>query len=494
MKTYTKLCGATLVLIALLLSGCGGSSGDGGVAPPPPPPPPPPTGGITRTGVAIAVGPITGFGSVIVNGTIYDTSTATFSKDGQDTTQAAFAVGQMVLVQGTIDDDNSNAVATSVRFEDNVEGPVTSVDSVNNIIVVLGQTVLLSAGTSFDDNCPSALDDLLGVPAVEVSGPINSNADIEATRIECRAVAGEFEVTGAVSGLNAGAMTFMINALLVDYSAAALDNFPGGVLTDGDPVEAKGVTIGAGGELIATRVEFKGSLFDDNEGDHIEVEGFITRFISDQDFDVFGIPVTTMPGTTVYEGGTATDLGLNLKVEVEGEFNGSGVLVATKVDIKSSTAVRVTGLVDSVSGDTLVILGISINTDAINTRFEDKTDADVDPLHIGDINTGNYVEARGQELPVGQVTASLVERDDARTRSELRGFVETGGVSRPNLTVLGVTIVTDGSTIFRDSNKVAFANADDFWAAVGDGSLIDMNGTETGVTTLLATEVELEME
>ena len=235
-------------------------------------------------------------------------------------------------------------------------------------------------------------------------------------------------------------------------------------------------------------------IIDDNEGDHIEVEGFITRFVSDQDFDVFGIPVTTIPGTTVYEGGTAADLGLNLKVEVEGEFNGSGVLVATKVDIKSSTAVRVTGLVDSVSGDTLVILGISINTDAINTRFEDKTNADVDPLHIGDINTGEYVEARGQELPVGQVTASLVERDDARVLSELRGFVETGGVSRPNLTVLGVTIVTDGSTIFRDSNKVAFANADDFWAAVGDGSLIDMNGTETGVTTLLATEVELEME
>jgi hypothetical protein len=492
MNTYSKIGGAILILTALLLSGCGGSSG-GGVSPPPPPPPPP-TGGITRTGVAIAVGPITGFGSVIVNGITYDTSAATFSKDGQAATQADLAVGQMVLVQGTIDDDNTNAAAISVTFEDNVEGPVTSVDSINNVIIVLGQTVLLSAGTSFDDNCPAALDDLLGVPAVEVSGPINSNGDIEATRIECRAVAGEFEVTGSVSGLNAGAFTFMINALLVDYSSAAVDNFPGGSLTEGDPVEAKGVTIGAGGELVATRVEFKGSPFDDNEGDHIEVEGFITRFVSDQDFDVFGIPVTTLPGTTVYEGGTAADLGLNLKVEVEGEFNGSGVLVATKVEIQSSTAVRVTGLVDSVSGDVLVILGISVNTDAINTRFEDKTNADVDPLRIGDINTDDYVEARGQELPAGQITASLVERDDARVRSELRGFVEAGGVNRPNMTVLGVSIVTDEATVFKNANAVRFANADEFWAAVGDGSLIDVNGTETGVTTLLAEEVKLEVE
>ena len=55
-------------LAALLLatfSGCGGGGGDG-TAVAPPPPPPPPTGGIEGTG--ISVGPITGFGSVIISG------------------------------------------------------------------------------------------------------------------------------------------------------------------------------------------------------------------------------------------------------------------------------------------------------------------------------------------------------------------------------------------------------------------------------------------
>jgi hypothetical protein len=107
-------------LFALLLavSACGGgSSGGGGIAPPPPPPPPP-VGGITRTGVAFAIGPVTDFGSVVVNGIRYDTSGADFTVDGQTATQTDLGIGDVVLIKGTIDDDNTNAVALSVEFDD----------------------------------------------------------------------------------------------------------------------------------------------------------------------------------------------------------------------------------------------------------------------------------------------------------------------------------------------------------------------------------------
>jgi len=488
--------GVFFALATILLSGCGGGGGGSGSDNNPPPPGGGPVGGDTRTGRALAIGPITGFGSVIVNGNTYATNASTtFSKDGLSAIQADFTVGQMVLIQGTINDDNTNAVATSVEFNDNVEGPVSSVDSLNKILVVLGQTVQITASTSLDDSCPALLDDYVNVAAVEVSGPVLANGAIEATRIECKNAAAELEVTGAVSGLNTGTTTFMINALQVNYGAAMMQDFPAAGISNGDPVEAKdsdGGGLGASGELLATSVEYKGNQFAQNEGDHIETEGFITRFISATDFDVSGIPVTTT-GTTVYEGGAAGDLGMNLKVEAEGEFNSAGVLVATKIEIKASTAVRVTGLVDSVTGDTLQILGITITTDTVKTRFEDKL-ADVDPFRIGDVNTDDYVEIRGQEFPSGEIFAFLLERDDARTRTELRGFVAAGGIGRPDLTVLGVTIQTDASTVFRDSNHNQFQSVDAFWAAVGEGSLIDVNGAETGPQTLLAEEVALEIE
>jgi len=490
MNALSRISVALFATAILSTAGCGGGGDSGGVTPPPPPPPP--TEGITRSGVA--VGPITGFGSVIVNGTTYNTDNATFTKDGQPATQDDFSVGQVVLVKGTIDDDGTDATADTVEFDDAVEGPVSSHNTTTGEFVVLGQTVRITATTSFDDTPPCPAD-LTAAVAVEVSGLADANGVIDATRIDCRDGTwdGVMEVNGLVSGHNAGAMTFMINALEVDYSAAAVDDFPtAGVINNGDPVEAKGTTLN-GNTLVATRVEYKGNRFADDEGDFAEIEGFITRFSSATDFDVSGLPVTTT-GSTTYEGGTAADLGLNLKVEVEGVFDANGVLVAAKVDIKSSTAVRVTGNLDSVSGNILVILGITVNTDPLTTRFEDKSDADVDPLRVGDLNTGDYVELRGQELPVGQITAMIVERDDPDTRTELRGFVETGGKNEPELTVFGVTIVTTGSTLYRDSRggtEVGMSAAA-FWAAVQEGSLVDARGSETGDTTLTATELELE--
>jgi hypothetical protein len=491
MNTLPRIIGAFIATAILSTAGCGGGGSDdaGGVTPLP-------TGGITRTG--IAVGPITGFGSVIVNGVTYDTSSTTFTKDGLPATQDDFSVGQVVLVKGSIDDDGTNATADTVEFDDLVEGPVSSVDNALNQIVVLGQTVLIATTTSIDDSCPGTLDGLLGVPAVEVSGLADANGVIEATRIECRDGTwdGVMEVNGLVSSHNAGAATtFMINGLEVDYSGAAVDDFPtAGVINDGDPVEAKGTTL-TGNTLEATRVEYKGNRFANDDGDHAEIEGFITRFGSASDFDVSGLAVTTVAGTT-YEGGTAADLGPNLKVEVEGEFNADGVLVAIKVDIKSATAVRVTGNLDSVSGSMLTILGITVNTDSLTTRFEDQSEARIDPLRVANLNAGDYVEIRGQEQPVGQITALLVERDDPDTRTELRGFVEVGGKSEPNLTVLGVTIVTNGATVYRDSRGATdvVMSAVDFWSTVQESSLVDARGTETGDRTLAATELELQMD
>ena len=509
MKFQVKRLGGVLALAYLFLAGCGGGGGGGG-GNNPPPVNPPPTGGITRTGVTIAVGPITGFGSVIVNGISYETNASTeFTKDGQGgLLQSAFSVGQVVLIQGTIDDDNTNAVAASVEYDENVEGPVSSIDNGTDTIVVLGQTVLLTTNTSIDDGCPAALgelDGLLGVAAVEVSGSVNDDRAVVATRIECKSIAGELEVTGVIAAgsLDTGVKTFMINALVVDYSGVAvLQDFPGGVVSEGDLVEAKdsdGGGLGGSGELVATSLEFKGDRFAENEGDHMEVEGFITDFVSDEDFVVNSIPVTTIPGTTVYEGGDASNLNNNLKVEVEGEFNDAMVLVATKVEIKQATAVRVSGIVDSRVGDVLTILQITVNTERMKTRFEDNAgDPPLDTLEIGDIDFPDYVEVRGQESPAGEIFAFIVERDDPEPETELRGFVTDTVVAAPTLTVFGVTIqTTPGVTEFvdsRGSTEVEFATENDFWAAVSEGSLIDAKGTETGPNVLLADEVELEMQ
>ena len=93
----------------------------------------------------------------------------------------------------------------------------------------MGQTVLVDADTSIDDNIPGAsLAGLAGGDIVEVSGMRRADGDIQATRIEAKPAGTIFEVTGVASAVDTAAHKLNVSALVVDFSAAAIQNFPTG--------------------------------------------------------------------------------------------------------------------------------------------------------------------------------------------------------------------------------------------------------------------------
>jgi hypothetical protein len=478
----------TLALFAI--PGCGGGSGGGSGGNPQDPGGP--VGGIGRNGISI--GSISTFGSVVVNGVRYDTAGATITVNDSVGSESDLRVGQVVTVVGTVDDDGTTGTAETVTFDDNVTGPVESIDVAGSQLVVLGQTVLVRPETSFDDSFnPASLDGISIGQIIEVSGLIDAVGSVVATRLEAKPAGTQFEVHGTVSSLDAAGMSFEINGLTVDFSSATLEDFPTGQISAGDFVEAKGSTLGANDELLASSVELESLVPGFDDGDRIEIEGFITRFASSQDFDVAGLPVTTT-GSTVFEGGSAADLGLNVKVEAEGDINASGVLVAGKIDIRRSKAVRMTASADSVdaANNSVVVLGISVAVDAL-TRLEDKSSADVDPLTLAAVNVGDYLEIRGTEMPAGSgsVLATIFEREDPRAEAILQGFVES--VSGSSFGILGVTISTNGATVYRDADNTVIS-ANQFFNQLTTNSLVKAEGTEISDTAILATEVEFELE
>ncbi|MFK8015223.1 MAG: DUF5666 domain-containing protein, partial [Gammaproteobacteria bacterium] len=455
MINRTTLYRGAAVTVLGLLAGCGGSSNS--VAPAPTTPTPPPTGGISRNGIAI--GPISTFGSVVVNGVRYETDASTvFVIDGEaGGSQADLRVGDTVTITATLDEDSGTATATRITYDDVVTGPAQSIDIASNTLVVLGQTVRVTADTSFDDDfAVPSLDGISVGQILEISGSVDSDGSIVATRIEFEPAGTELEVTGVVAALNSAAQTFTLGNLQVDFSNAMLSDFPNGVISDGDFVEAKGSQLGANNELIASEVELERLFPDAEEDDFAEIEGFVTRFVSIEDFDVANFPVVTN-AQTVFQGGTAADIGLNVKLEVEGVINANGALVANEVEIRAARSVRVSAAVDSVdaANNTVIALGIPIRVDAL-TRLEDKTDADVDPLALADINTGDFIEVRGGENPAGsgQVLAAIFEREDPDD-TEVQGFVES--ITDPAFTILGVNVETNASTVFRDENDVVIS-------------------------------------
>ena len=196
------------MLLALTLAGCGGGAGlaggDGG------------SGGVGSGGTGtFAVGPISGYGSILVNGIRYDLgqlSAAPRDDDDGERAVATLQLGTVVRVEaGPIDFGTSppRAVARTVRVSSEVVGSVESVvdDAAGRTLRVAGQTVRIQAGTTVLDERLSA-----GAPApgdwIEVYGAIDgavSPARIVATRIEPHAADGA-RVRGTVTDIGASAL------------------------------------------------------------------------------------------------------------------------------------------------------------------------------------------------------------------------------------------------------------------------------------------------
>jgi len=480
---------ATL-LAALALAACGGGGGDSGsIAPPPPDDGGGDTGGIDRSGLRV-LGSISGFGSVIVDGVRIDTSSATFEVDDAAATEDDLRTGEIVFVAGEIDDDG-NATAATVVTDDLLRGPIESIDLVAATFVVLGQTVKVEVDTAFDDAVPSnAIDGLAVGQAVRVDGFLSPDGRIIATRVEPDD-GDDLQVVGVVGNLDATALTFNIGSLLIDYSAAAFEDFGGADLADGQVVEVEGTALAAGGELPASKVERVTDDLGADDDDRAEIEGIVTAVLSSTEFEVNGIAVIT-DSATVYEGGGSADIVEGARVDVDAVAQPGGSLLATKVEFEPDRIVEIEAVVEAVdsAAGTLQTLGITVVIEE-GTRLEDDSDLDLRRFSLADINVGDFVEIGGSESDAAadEAIAVLLKRDDDGDDGvELQARVQS--VSDPDFTLLGVTVRTTANTEFEDGD-IEIPAAEFFANAAG--RVVDVEGTWDG-SVLTAEEVEFEVE
>jgi hypothetical protein len=473
---------ATLVVLVA----CGGGSMSGTAVPP-------------ATQVVATSGTITAFGSVYVNGVRYDVSGATIRRNGRSVTQAALAVGEVALVRGHQNAQTGQGTAESVEVEDNVIGPIATIDIAGGKFTVLGQTVLVTANTSFDMSiAPADLTGLQPGDAVEVSGFADANGVITATRIG-RAEAGEpLQVLGTVAGFDAMNHVFMINALKVDFATASVSGFTSGAPADGDLVVVRGTAFDAATTTLTATEVLRADTDprESEDGQHsesgvVELEGLIMNFVSATDFEVDGAKVTTTT-STVFRGGSSSDLANGARVEVRGSLDANQVLVADEIEIHHIAAIGLESVASGVdaANHTLQVLGVTVTVDE-HTRFEDKSDAHVQMFTLQDVANGDTVEVRGYESPAGSghILATRLERLPPSTEVEVRGpFTAT---TPPQFTILGVVIDTSGAAFGSDGSHGSLSATDFFTQAVGQ--IVEVKGTLSG-TMVTATEVGIESE
>jgi len=433
---------------------------------------------------------ITGFGSVYVDGVRYDTTSASVTMDGATATASQLRVGQYVEVKGHA--QGAAHHADVIRYHNVLEGPITSIDTVASSFVAMGQTVLLTLDTSLgSDIQPASIDGLQVGDVVEVSGIVPPAGAIDATRIDIKPDGGPYEVAGYVANLSEATHRFSINDLVVDYSAANMDDFATGDPSAGDLVLVKGFTFDPDGTFAAIRVELRS---DDwlmpGPGDLMDLEGTIVEFESPTAFKVGGWAITTTQATT-YEHGTAANLADGVMVKVKGTADANSVLVAARISFMEVNTLRIVAQVESVAADgSIELLGLAVATDD-GTRYEDRSQLDQRDFGFDDLTVGTWVDLRGCEEPAdgGAVLATRVVRIDPADEVSLRG--PFGEPVRPDFHILSVLVTTTGDTRFRLEGNIVLT-LDDFFTTA-EGQLVEAWGNWSG-TALSASRVEIKVD
>ena len=460
-------CFAILIGFSLMV-GCGGGGGggsdstDGGGSNPP------------ASATNVSQGQIEGFGSVFVNGVEWETDSVEIEIEGSPGfSESDLQIGMLVKVEGNLDASGTTGTATTISFDDNLEGPISSITSSSTgsvkTLLVMGQTVIVVNGvTFFDNNDPTFTFTTMAVgDVVEVSGSTNFDGSVQATFIEKKAdnltdfinAGNELEVKGVVSGLTA--TTFLINALTVDYSNVTPRD---GTLANGVAVEVKGTDL-VGNNLTATDVEVKPAGLGVDDIDEAQVEGFVTNLnTAAQTFEVNGQLVDY--STAAFIGGPETELLDGTKVEAEGPIV-AGVLQAEKVKFEESIKFEANAATVNAGTGRLTLedlAGITVVVDDALTEFEPAGS------DLNDIVIGNEVKVRARKSSGGDIAAIELEILDAPSdRAIIQGPVDSF-VSGGDVTILGV--VVDTTTIndddFKDDDIVIGRNAFFNRLAVGD--------------------------
>lgn len=477
------------------------------------------------------LGPVSGFGSVIVNGVKYDDAgidNTTFF-DGHGRTKAELAAGMMVKITATgVNDVAGTGTATKIAVLRHVDGPLddNGVTLATNRMKVMGQTVVTDTTTVFDNVVAGGLLDLAAIdnlakagnrPELEIHGIADDTGTIHATFVRKgfdNVVTGrDVQVKGTVANDNVAGNTFTLGTATVSFAVR-----PAG-LGNGVFVEVKGTFLTTDNTVVATAVAVEDPTSGQVAGDLVKAEGYVSRILAaGAQFELAGADglqlINWSTGTAAFRDGTAGELSAGARVEVEGKRNPDKTVAAKEISFRKPGNIRLEAAATAktppagAQPGSLTLFGKTVFVNAL-TQFRDSGGVTLRTFNFNDIvastTTGDTLGVAAytdNSAGATRIIASRIERIRAIAADAniLQGIVEaqSGGAL---FTILGITVQTSpGATEFLQADGTPFpgTTANDrqanFFAAVIAGrTVVKARGTAGSSSALMtANEVRIQ--
>jgi hypothetical protein len=451
-----------LICLAMLFAaGCGGDAGNYQAG-----------GGIGGTGVAI--GSVSGHGSIVVNGVRFDTAGAGIYLEGglvgtgDQAARDLLPIGQEVVVRGDVADDVSGS-ATRVDAFNRVRGPLDvfePYDALNARLVIMGQTVYVGPQTRWEE---ISMEETALQMVLEVSGPVDDTGVVHAGRVRWVApyLLGDDRVMvkGPVQDLNTLQRTFWINDLEIDYSRV---QEPMAWMDNSHTVSVQGRL--AADILIADAVDAFVTASFDAATDFI-LEGFVQA--SDGPY-----PWSVGEYDLRFDGQPEIDIAAGIRILARGTLQDRVLWVDA---VRAATAVRLESNVASVDADTGVLTLDGMAPLAVRVPPLTRIIA-VGPPGTAEIQVGHHLSIYAHTIDdrsAAAATILVIPGLGVRDKFHLEGPVTSIGTFQ--FDILGVAVDTEASADIRfyDTDEEALT-VGEFMAALHEGTLVRVTGRWDG--------------
>lgn len=421
-----------------ILAACGGGGGGTSIA----------DGGIRGTGSS--VGPVSGFGSVFVNGVKFETRDIVNQRvESNDdiSTEADLEKGMILRIEGEWNKDGSGK-AEALKYDDTFRGPVTDVVLPDKSAGKSGSFRVLGQRISYDSRTVMRVTSGQLTEGMKVRVSAWRTADgYRASYIGSVTTGSDYplELEGRIDEVQLD--KFRIGDQWIRGGQNV--SYPGELtindIVKGALVEVEGRFLSEGGDVTAAEIRASDDRrFLSDESGEIEMTGPVQSLnVSGSTFALNGIQVV-YDDNTEFDDFARSRIADSLLVQVEGEIK-SGRLYAEEIELFEGNAEVEAAVLTPFEGSAENELNVGgVRVRITNSTLIDRDDDDQTPL-----SEAKFLEVEGVEQKDANGVFSYLEALNIEIESDDSGEYELTGqltADDPNsrkLTVLGVEITYD---------------------------------------------------